>query len=76
MNIFVNELDQQLRLINSDYDAKRAHDLNIMLPQTIVLNQGTFEMWLKSKGKLGGQHKIPRLKNDSTIVDELLAIHI
>ncbi len=76
LNIFVNELDQQLRLINSDYDAKRAHDLNIMLPQTIVLNQGTFEIWLKGKGKLGGQHKIPRLKNDSTIVDELLAIHI
>lgn len=71
LSIFVNELDNQLKLINSDYEAKRAFELNLQLPQVHILQQGVFEKWLKSKGKLGGQHKIPRLKNDSTLVDEI-----
>lgn len=71
--LFKNLLDENLRQINSDYDAKRSYDLVIKSPHIEILKPGTFEKWLRSKNKFGGQNKIPRLRNDRQIVDELLA---
>ncbi len=70
---FTRVLDDTLRAVNSDYDAKRSHDLALLLPVIHVLRPETFYNWLKSKGKLGGQNKVPRLSNDRTYVEEILA---
>ena len=67
-------LDQELRNINSDYDAKRTKDLALALPIIQILPTGTFDRWLQGKGKLGGQNKVPRLSNDRTILEEVLTI--
>jgi len=72
MNFFVDILDASLRRINSDYDAKRQHDLALELPVVHALPQNTFYQWLKSKNKLGGQNKVPRLSNDRKYADEIL----
>lgn len=69
---FVAILDQALRQLNSDYDAKRHRDLALAPPQLTVAPAGTFERWLASKGKLGGQHKVPRLSNSRELLDEIL----
>lgn len=69
---FMRVLDNTLRSINSDYDAKRTNDLTLVFPKLHVMKNGTFENWLRTKGKLGGQHKVPRLSNDRKIVDEIL----
>jgi hypothetical protein len=74
MNRFRQVLDDALRKLNSDYDAKRTADIALAPPKLRVLENGAFEYWLKSKGKLGGQHKIPRLSNDRKIIDDILAI--
>lgn len=68
---FATLLDQHLREINSDYDAKRSHDIALLGPLIRKAASGTFDAWLKSKGKLGGQHKVPRLSNNRNIIDEL-----
>lgn len=70
------ELDSQLRALNSDYDAKRSHTIFLDPPEIISLPADTFNRWLKSvgTGKLGGQRKIPRLSNDRSIADGVLAI--
>jgi hypothetical protein len=72
MDAFSRELDAALREVNSDYDAKRAFDLNLRAPVVRVVAQGSFHQWLKSKGKLGGQHKIPRLSNERVMLEEVL----
>jgi hypothetical protein len=69
---FIYELDNALKEINSDYEAKRHKDIALRQPIVRVLPKGTFTKWLKSKGKLGGQHKVPRLSNDRTILEEIL----
>lgn len=66
-------LDQELQNVNSDYEAKRYKDLALRKPDITFVENGTFNKWLKLKGKLGGQHKIPRLSNDRKIMEELLA---
>lgn len=71
---FTNELDTALKAINSDYEAKRHKSIALGLPRVHALPQGTFGQWLKSKGKLGGQHKVPRLSNTRTYVEEILAM--
>lgn len=71
LELFSQKLDENLRLINSDYDAKRTKDIALLGPKVIVAKTGTFDAWLKSKGKLGGQHKVPRLSNNREIMDEL-----
>ncbi len=68
---FIYELDNTLKSINSDYEAKRYKDIALRLPEINVLPKGTFNAWLKSKGKLGGQHKVPRLSNDRKILEEI-----
>ena len=69
---FINTLDQELRKINSDYDAKRYKDIAIKKPQVHFVKEGFFDYWLKSKKKLGGQNKIPRLSNDRKYLDDML----
>ena len=59
--LFANALDRNLRKLNSDYDAKRTSDLVLLTPDLTWVSQGTFEKVLREKGKLGGQHKVPRL---------------
>jgi hypothetical protein len=69
---FTQELDKALRAVNSDYDAKRSFDFILQTPLVRSMPEGTFYAWLKMKGKLGGQHKVPRLCNDRKYVEEVL----
>ncbi len=69
---FVRILDETLREINSDYDAKRYKNMTLGPPEVVVMKDGAFYEWLKSRQKLGGQHKIPRLANHREYVDALL----
>ena len=71
---FIFELDRELKNINSDYEAKRHKNIALRLPIVHKLKSGTFTAWLRSKGKLGGQHKIPRLSNERDMLEEILAI--
>jgi len=71
---FIYELDNALKDVNSDYEAKRHKDIALRLPIIHVLPKGTFNEWLKSKSKLGGQHKVPRLSNERTILEEIILI--
>jgi hypothetical protein len=72
---FTAVLDKTLRSINSDYDAKRAHDLALLQPEISVVKEGTFYNWMKKRGKLGGQNKVPRLSNSREYVEEILSIN-
>ncbi|MBL7700896.1 MAG: GH3 auxin-responsive promoter family protein [Ferruginibacter sp.] len=74
LNKFITELDVALKSINSDYEAKRHKSIALRLPIVHKLPEGTFTEWLRSKGKLGGQHKVPRLSNERNILEEILAI--
>ena len=71
---FIDILDNTLREVNSDYDAKRFKDMALKRPLVHHAPNGTFYKWLKNKGKLGGQHKVPRLANERRYVDEILEI--
>ena len=74
MNRFNHVLDEKLREINSDYDAKRYHDLVLDKPLVKTVPKESFDNWLKQKGKLGGQNKVPRLSNDRVILEQILQI--
>ena len=65
---------QALQQINSDYEAKRYKDIALAKPVVHVLKKGVFTNWLKSKGKLGGQHKVPRLSNERKYLEEILSM--
>ncbi|MFN5912150.1 MAG: GH3 auxin-responsive promoter family protein, partial [Bacteroidota bacterium] len=69
---FTSILDERLRELNSDYDAKRYNNMILAAPQVKRTDKGTFDEWLKSQGKLGGQNKIPRLANDRKIMEQIL----
>lgn len=71
---FTNILDETLRSVNSDYDAKRTKDLALIAPTVHCAKQGTFYAWMKKRGKLGGQNKVPRLSNTREYIDELLTM--
>lgn len=70
--LFSATLDATLREINSDYDAKRAYDLALVMPDIVELPKNTFYTWMKKRGKLGGQHKVPRLSNNRKYVEDIL----
>jgi hypothetical protein len=72
LDAFIHEMDAALKSINSDYEAKRHKDIALRLPVVHPLKKGTFNQWLHSKGKLGGQHKVPRLSNERKYVEEIL----
>jgi hypothetical protein len=65
-------LDENLRNVNSDYDAKRSNNMVLEFPVILKVKSGTFDAWLKEKGKLGGQNKVPRLSNSREYVEEIL----
>ena len=70
--MFTNELDKVLKKINSDYAAKRYKNYTLRMPKVHIAKEGLFYQWMKEKGKLGGQNKVPRLNNDRKYIDELL----
>ncbi|HEY6504410.1 MAG TPA: GH3 auxin-responsive promoter family protein [Chitinophagaceae bacterium] len=74
LDVFTRELDAALKSINSDYEAKRHKDIALRLPIVHSLKKGVFTEWLRSKGKLGGQHKVPRLSNDRAFLEEILQL--
>ena len=75
MEAFANALDTALQHINSDYEAKRHKDITLQRLEVVTARQGLFNDWLKSKGKLGGQHKVPRLSNNRDIIDDILKLN-
>lgn len=76
LELFTKELDAALKSINSDYEAKRHKSIALGLPVVHAMKKGAFAEWLRSKGKLGGQHKVPRLSNDRTMIDEILKMNL
>jgi GH3 auxin-responsive promoter len=73
---FTYALDSALKSLNSDYEAKRYKDIALRMPLVKSLPKGLFSEWLRSKGKLGGQHKVPRLSNDRKHLEEILAMQV
>jgi hypothetical protein len=73
---FIFELDQALKELNSDYEAKREKDIALRGPVLRHVINGGFHKWLEQKGKLGGQHKVPRLSNNRQIVEEMIGLNV
>jgi hypothetical protein len=69
---FAVALDAKLKEVNSDYEAKRHKDIALKMPRIQSVPDNTFYNWLKKKGKLGGQHKVPRLSNDRALLEDIL----
>jgi len=74
LNLFIHLLDDALKSVNSDYEAKRHKDLNLVMPVVRSLPKNTFNKWLISKNKFGGQNKVPRLSNSREYIEELYVI--
>ena len=72
---FARLLDQRLQQVNSDYEAKRYKDITLQPLELIEARKGLFNDWLKQRGKLGGQHKVPRLSNTREHIDQLIALN-
>jgi len=72
LDTFVESMDKHLQRINSDYEAKRHKDIALRRPVVHQMPKGGFNRWLKAKGKLGGQHKVPRLSNERHWLEEIL----
>ncbi|MEL6916252.1 MAG: GH3 auxin-responsive promoter family protein [Bacteroidota bacterium] len=75
IDYFTEFLDNALKSLNSDYEAKRYNNMTLKMPKVHVARENLFYDWLKSKDKLGGQHKIPRLSNERCYVEELLQMN-
>jgi len=71
-DFFLEVFDNTLKELNSDYEAKRYHDMVLKPPLIRSMKKGTFYAWMKRNNKLGGQHKIPRLHNSREFVEEIL----
>ena len=74
LKYFTELLDNALKSINSDYEAKRYNNMTLVMPKVHSVKKGLFYTWLKKKGKLGGQHRVPRLSNKRDFVEELLRL--
>ena len=72
LEMFTTLLDKALQAVNSDYEAKRHKDIALRMPIVHQMPKDGFLRWLKDKGKLGGQHKVPRLKNDRVQLEDML----
>ena len=72
---FADILDRKLQELNSDYEAKRFKDITLQHLEIIPARQNLFNDWLKSKGKLGGQHKVPRLSNSREHIEQLITMN-
>jgi hypothetical protein len=76
LDVFGKMLDQKLRELNSDYDAKRYKNITMSKPKISMAQKGLFDRWLRNYNKIGGQHKIQRLSNDRKFIEKLLKIEI
>ncbi len=74
LKYFTELLDNALKSINSDYEAKRYNNMTLSMPTVHQAKEGLFYSWLKKRGKLGGQHKVPRLSNKRDFIEELLSL--
>ena len=72
---FADLLDKRLQELNSDYEAKRYKDITLQHLEIIPARKGLFNDWLKLRGKLGGQHKVPRLSNEREHLEQLLTLN-
>ncbi|MDY6800194.1 MAG: GH3 auxin-responsive promoter family protein [Bacteroidota bacterium] len=72
---FIKFLDLALQKVNSDYEAKRYKDITLDKPVLTIAKKGLFYTWLKNKGKVGGQNKVPRLANSRKYIDELIILN-
>ena len=72
---FADCLDKALQTLNSDYEAKRHKDITLQRLEIVTARRGQFDEWLKSQGKLGGQHKVPRLSNDRKVIESSLSMN-
>lgn len=72
MEVFTEKMDKALQTVNSDYEAKRHKDIALRMPIVHRMPVGGFNKWLKDKGKLGGQHKVPRLCNERRYLEEIM----
>ena len=72
---FTNVFDQTLKTLNSDYEAKRYNDITLRKPIIHSAKPNLFYEWMASRGKLGGQNKVPRLSNDREYIDPLLVLN-
>lgn len=72
---FTTRLDESLKSLNSDYEAKRYKNMTMLPPKINVAKEGLFYQWLAGEKKLGGQHKIPRLSNERKFVEHLLSLN-
>lgn len=72
LDYFIETLDNALKSVNSDYEAKRHKNLSLALPLVRILPQKTFYNWMKKRNKLGGQNKVPKLYNSRKYVDDIL----
>ena len=75
MELFSDMLDKKLQEINSDYEAKRYKDITLQHLEVVKAKPDLFNQWLKARGKLGGQHKVPRLSNSRNVIEELLEMN-
>ena len=74
LSTFVDVFDRTLQQVNTDYEAKRMGDLALRRPRLHVVPEGTFYSWMKERGKLGGQNKVPRLSNERRHLEQILAM--
>ncbi|WP_103865791.1 GH3 auxin-responsive promoter family protein [Aquimarina sp. I32.4] len=72
---FISILDHNLQQVNSDYEAKRYNNTTLNMPQIRIARSNLFYDWLKKNNKLGGQHKVPRLSNSRTYIEELIELN-
>lgn len=75
LDYFMDLLDNSLKSLNSDYEAKRFNNITLNAPKLNIARPNLFYDWLKKNEKLGGQHKVPRLSNNRTLMDELLSMN-
>jgi len=72
---FTDILDQKIQELNSDYEAKRHNNATLERPHVMAVAEGTFYQWMRERGKVGGQNKVPRLSNNCNYLDELIRIN-
>ena len=72
---FTSVLDLELQSLNSDYEAKRHKNATLEMPHVLAVPTGTFLQWMRERGKIGGQNKVPRLSNNREYLDDLLRIY-
>jgi hypothetical protein len=76
LDYFTEVLDNALKSLNSDYEAKRYKNITLRLPKIQVMEKGTFYHWMNKRGKLGGQNKVPRLSNNRSFIEDILELSV